>query len=206
MTTVVIPGDAITPSSSSITLGPGISANLSRATQTPRLIAIKPGHLVSESKGKGKSDTLQVEGKGTVVVESSSKRVSYRRIWQSSRDSQRQAWDIFRLSHPNDGIIVSRIHADWQYIASPKDLVLGTIVNRHAEGYRVDIGSAQMASLDALAFEGATKRSKPNLKVSYTFGSRYPLLLLCWLWYNFGTAPPCANTSGRSDSHRDLPA
>jgi len=30
----------------------------------------------------------------------------------------------------------------------------------------VDIGSAQMATLDALAFEGATKRSKPNLKVS----------------------------------------
>ena len=30
----------------------------------------------------------------------------------------------------------------------------------------MDIGSSQMASLDALAFEGATKRSKPNLKVS----------------------------------------
>lgn len=40
------------------------------------------------------------------------------------------------------------------------------MIARHAEGYRVDIGSAQAASLDALAFEGATKRSKPNLKVS----------------------------------------
>lgn len=29
----------------------------------------------------------------------------------------------------------------------------------------MDIGSAQAASLDALAFEGATKRNKPNLKV-----------------------------------------
>lgn len=53
-----------------------------------------------------------------------------------------------------------------QYIPTPKDTVLGTIINRHADGYRVDLGSAQMASLDALAFEGATKRSKPNLKVS----------------------------------------
>lgn len=43
--------------------------------------------------------------------------------------------------------------------------MLGTIIARHAEGYRVDIGSSQMAQLDALAFEGATKRSKPNLKV-----------------------------------------
>lgn len=36
---------------------------------------------------------------------------------------------------------------------------------RHAEGYRVDIGSSQSASLDALAFEDATKRNKPELKV-----------------------------------------
>ena len=33
------------------------------------------------------------------------------------------------------------------------------------EGFRVDIGSAHPASLDSLAFEGATKRNKPNLKV-----------------------------------------
>ena len=58
------------------------------------------------------------------------------------------------------------VGADVQYIPSQKELVLGTIIARHAEGYRVDIGSSQMAQLDALAFEGATKRSKPNLKVS----------------------------------------
>jgi exosome complex component RRP40 len=43
--------------------------------------------------------------------------------------------------------------------------VVGIIIARHAEGYRVDIGAAHIATLDALAFEGATKRSKPNLKV-----------------------------------------
>ena len=43
--------------------------------------------------------------------------------------------------------------------------VIGVVIARHAEGYRVDIGSAHHAALDALAFEGATKRSKPNLKV-----------------------------------------
>lgn len=62
-----------------------------------------------------------------------------------------------------------------QYIPTPKDTVLGTIINRHADGYRVDLGSAQMASLDALAFEGATKRSKPNLKVSLWSLSRLHL-------------------------------
>lgn len=52
-----------------------------------------------------------------------------------------------------------------QYKPQPPEPVIGIIVARHAEGYRVDIGSSQAASLDALAFEGATKRSKPNLKV-----------------------------------------
>nr|ODN99933.1 exosome complex component RRP40 [Cryptococcus depauperatus CBS 7855] len=52
-----------------------------------------------------------------------------------------------------------------RYIPAQKDMVLGTVIARHAEGYRVDLGSSQMAQLDALAFEGATKRSKPNLKV-----------------------------------------
>lgn len=53
-----------------------------------------------------------------------------------------------------------------RYIAAQRDIVLGTIVARHAEGYRVDLGGAHSAQLDGLAFEGATKRSKPNLKVS----------------------------------------
>lgn len=63
---------------------------------------------------------------------------------------------------------------------------MGTVVARHAEGYRVDIGAAHMASLDALAFEGATKRNRPNLKVITPFfslvvlGMRVdPRLFLC---------------------------
>lgn len=53
-----------------------------------------------------------------------------------------------------------------QYLPAQGEPVIGVVVARHAEGYRVDIGSSQSASLDALAFEDATKRNKPNLKVS----------------------------------------
>lgn len=53
-----------------------------------------------------------------------------------------------------------------RYIPSPSEPVLGIITARHAEGFRVDIGTSQPASLDSLAFEGATKRNKPNLKVN----------------------------------------
>lgn len=54
-----------------------------------------------------------------------------------------------------------------QYIPAQGEPVIGVIVARHAEGYRVDIGSSQSASLDALAFEDATKRNKPDLKVDF---------------------------------------
>lgn len=54
-----------------------------------------------------------------------------------------------------------------QYVPHPPEPVVGIVIARHAEGFRVDIGASQAASLDALAFEGATKRNKPNLKVSW---------------------------------------
>lgn len=52
-----------------------------------------------------------------------------------------------------------------QYVPSLNDSVIGTIISKHAEFYKVDIGSAHTATLPALAFEGATKRNKPNLQV-----------------------------------------
>ncbi|GAA6012839.1 hypothetical protein JCM11491_006195 [Sporobolomyces phaffii] len=52
-----------------------------------------------------------------------------------------------------------------RYTPAPPEPVLGIVTARYAEGYRVDLGTSQPASLDALAFEGATKRNKPNLKI-----------------------------------------
>ncbi len=46
---------------------------------------------------------------------------------------------------------------------------MGVIVGRSGENWRVDIGSAHTATLDGLAFEGATKRNRPNLKASCSF-------------------------------------
>ncbi|CAO3584382.1 unnamed protein product [Absidia cylindrospora] len=52
-----------------------------------------------------------------------------------------------------------------RYIAATGELVLGTVLARLGEYYRVDIGAARPAILPHLAFEGATKRNKPNLTV-----------------------------------------
>ena len=52
-----------------------------------------------------------------------------------------------------------------KYVPSTKESVVGTVIARSGDGWRVDIGSAHYAYLDGLAFEGATKRNRPNLKV-----------------------------------------
>ena len=56
-----------------------------------------------------------------------------------------------------------------QYVPAPQESVVGIIAGRSGEGWRVDIGAAHFALLDGLAFEGATKRNKPNLKVKVLF-------------------------------------
>jgi len=62
-----------------------------------------------------------------------------------------------------------------RYIPAPQESVIGVITSRNADGYRVDIGSAQNATLDALAFESATKRNRPSLKVGQLIYARVSL-------------------------------
>eukprot|EP00232_Nephroselmis_pyriformis_P026659 CAMPEP_0182857518 /NCGR_PEP_ID=MMETSP0034_2-20130328/3095_1 /TAXON_ID=156128 /ORGANISM="Nephroselmis pyriformis, Strain CCMP717" /LENGTH=243 /DNA_ID=CAMNT_0024988759 /DNA_START=103 /DNA_END=831 /DNA_ORIENTATION=- len=52
-----------------------------------------------------------------------------------------------------------------RYIPAVEDMVIGTVLNKHAENIEVDIGAPFQAQLPALAFEGATKRNRPNLQV-----------------------------------------
>jgi len=52
-----------------------------------------------------------------------------------------------------------------QYVLAAQESAI--VSQRQGEDYRVDIRSAHMAFLDGLAFKGATKRKKPNLKVSF---------------------------------------
>uniref|UniRef100_A0A7S3U982 Ribosomal RNA-processing protein 40 n=1 Tax=Picocystis salinarum TaxID=88271 RepID=A0A7S3U982_9CHLO len=51
------------------------------------------------------------------------------------------------------------------YAANVGDFVVGIVEERHAEGYNVDIGSSRKATLSAFAFEGATRRNRPNIKI-----------------------------------------
>lgn len=52
-----------------------------------------------------------------------------------------------------------------RYVATKNDTIIGIITSRGIDSYKVDIGCSHLASLNNLAFEGATKRHKPNLKI-----------------------------------------
>jgi len=62
-----------------------------------------------------------------------------------------------------------------RYVPAAQEPVVGTIALRIGEGYRVDIGAGQYATLDGLAFEGATRRSRPNLKIGSLVYARVSL-------------------------------
>ncbi|KJE97241.1 exosome component 3 [Capsaspora owczarzaki ATCC 30864] len=52
-----------------------------------------------------------------------------------------------------------------RYVPAKDELVVGIITDRMGEAFKVDIGAAASASLSFLAFEGATKRNRPNLAI-----------------------------------------
>ncbi|KAK0201878.1 exosome complex exonuclease RRP40 [Desarmillaria ectypa] len=62
-----------------------------------------------------------------------------------------------------------------RYVPAPQESVIGIVIQKAGEGFRVDIGSAHPASLDGLAFEGASKRNRPNLKIGSLVYARVSL-------------------------------
>ena len=52
-----------------------------------------------------------------------------------------------------------------RYIPARGENVIGVVVGKGGDTFRVDIGSADNASLSFMAFEGATKKNKPNVTV-----------------------------------------
>lgn len=52
-----------------------------------------------------------------------------------------------------------------RYLPSVGDAVLGVVTDRHSENFDIDIGGPSLALLPVLAFEGASRRNRPNLQV-----------------------------------------
>lgn len=52
-----------------------------------------------------------------------------------------------------------------RYIPSKGESVIGLVVQKAGDIFRVDIGSSELAALSYLAFEGATKKNRPDVNV-----------------------------------------
>lgn len=63
-------------------------------------------------------------------------------------------------------------------------MVIGRVMERHSENVKVDIASAAPATLPMLAFEGATRKNRPNLQVLRH--SKCSLLLLMYKYERWG--------------------
>jgi len=60
--------------------------------------------------------------------------------------------------------------------------VIGVVVNKAGDIFRVDIGSSELASLSYIAFEGSTKKNRPNVKVVIMFYIVLQAVSLCILY------------------------
>lgn len=72
---------------------------------------------------------------------------------------------VLRRDDKRRGVDVRVQNYQRPYIPQINDLVIGTVIEKHFEQYRVDIGTKLPTTLPTIAFEGATKRNRPNIKV-----------------------------------------
>eukprot|EP00762_Andalucia_godoyi_P005122 ANDGO_04059.mRNA.1 Putative exosome complex component rrp40 len=70
----------------------------------------------------------------------------------------------FWMDVPNSAKVYVQGHSK-HYVPRVGDSVIGIVSSRNVEAYAVDIGSSLAGMLPVLAFDGATKRSKPNLQI-----------------------------------------
>jgi len=87
-----------------------------------------------------------------------------------------------------------------RYIPAPNEFVVGTVVTKVVESYKLDLGSAHQALLPVLAFDGATKRNRPNIAVGTLIYARIAVA-------NKDMEPEleCVNpTTGRADGFGEL--
>ncbi|KAI8509113.1 Exosome component 3 [Branchiostoma belcheri] len=88
-----------------------------------------------------------------------------------------------------------------RYIPAKGEDVIGIVTVKSGDVYRVDIGATQPATLSYLAFEGATKRNRPNVKVG-------DLVFAKLLVANKDMEPElvCIDSGGHSSGYGVIPA
>ncbi|WFD44951.1 exosome non-catalytic core subunit rrp40 [Malassezia psittaci] len=135
----VLPGDVVCLDNAPVKPGPGVvytPTSVRKHTQERTLTAIRGGAL-GHIKTKDKTKKTKGDKK---KGDSSQASLSTTHGWWVDTNTRR-------------------------YIPTIDDLVIGQVTNRGVDSYTVTLFSAHSASLPVLAFEGATRRNRPNLEV-----------------------------------------
>nr|XP_042127026.1 exosome complex component RRP40 isoform X1 [Peromyscus maniculatus bairdii] len=111
-----------------------------------RLLVTKCGRLRHKEPGGG--------GGGIYWVDSQQKRVSGRRRGGAAAEVASQCWE--------DSL---QVGGEVKYVPVKGDHVIGIVIAKSGDIFKVDVGGSEPASLSYLAFEGATKRNRPNVQV-----------------------------------------
>lgn len=69
---------------------------------------------------------------------------------------------VLRHKEPNKFWIESQQR---RYVPAKGETVIGIVTAKSGDVFKVDVGGSEQASLSYLAFEGATKRNRPNVQV-----------------------------------------
>ena len=72
---------------------------------------------------------------------------------------------LVKTEHPSGGGAGGTHSLPRRYIPARGECVVGVVMTKAGDTFRVDIGTAEPASLSYLAFEGATKKNRPDVKV-----------------------------------------
>ncbi|CAL8262467.1 unnamed protein product [Lota lota] len=98
---------------------------------------------------------------------------------------------VLRHKHPNLYWVDSQQR---RYVPVKGESVIGIITTKSGDVFKVDVGGSEQASLSYLAFEGATKRNRPNVQVG-------DLVYAQFLIANKDMEPElvCIDSSGRAN-------
>lgn len=108
---------------------------------------VMPGEVVEEAQELAKQNNKVVLGPG---LQRSGERVFACKAGILRRKEPHTFWvDSFQK----------------RYVAARGETVIGTVIGKGMDGFRVDIGTSEPAALSFLSFEGATKKNKPDVNM-----------------------------------------
>jgi len=126
-----------------------------------KLLQYKVFSLKKEKKGEEQKQSLS-SMKSVIFFPSRTKNTN------KSKSKQNEKKDIKNnenIQESEENYIIPTMYYGNYYSAKKDDIVIGIISQKTYEIYRVNILASKEASLNSIDFEGATRKTKPNLNV-----------------------------------------